>query len=153
MRLGTLVHEDLEKAIDFYQKKHSDIFNDKAFKIYSEHQIRLPELKVVGHLDIAIRADKLYVYDFKTAHSFKWRKMFGRVKNRDPMPSVNYQLQLGTYALGMMKESDTKEDNVEMGLIWYKKDDSTIKQQIIENNWIDNAYYYWTELYLSLIHI
>ena len=76
--------------------------------------------------------------------------MFGRVKNRDPMPSVNYQLQLGTYALGMMKESDTKEDNVEMGLIWYKKDDSTIKQQIIENNWIDNANYYWTDIYESI---
>ena len=150
MRLGTLVHKDLEEAIEFYKKKHSDIFNDKAFQIYSEHQIRLPEIKVVGHLDIAVNAGKLYVYDFKTAHSFKWRKMFGRTKNRDPKPSVNYQLQLGTYALGMIKETGVEEENVEMGLIWYKKDDSTIKQQIIENSWIDNAFYYWTELYESI---
>ena len=96
MRLGTIVHKDIENAINFYEKKYPDVFGDKRIDIYSEHRIELPDIYVVGHLDIAVHAIKLYVYDLKTAHSFKWKKVFGR--NIDPKPSVNYQLQLGTYA-------------------------------------------------------
>ena len=140
MRLGTLVHRDIEKALHFY----SDKFGFKDAKIYSEHRVEIPEINVVGHLDIAVDADKIYVYDLKTAHSFKWKKIFGR--NVDPKPSVNYQLQLGTYGLGMMNYLDRKGDEVELGLIWYKKDDSMMKIQTISDEWIDNAFLYWVEL-------
>ena len=95
MRLGTIVHKDIEKAINKYVT-----FHDLEYQVYTEHRIKLPKIKVVGHLDVAVSAtDKIYVYDLKTAHSFKWKKVFGR--NVDPNPSVNYQLQLGTYGLGM----------------------------------------------------
>jgi CRISPR/Cas system-associated exonuclease Cas4 (RecB family) len=142
MRLGTLVHKDLEEAIIEYNKS-----NDEQVSVYSEYRIKLPDLKVVGHLDLAVDNEgKLYVYDIKTAHSFKWKKLFGR--NVDPNPSTNYQLQLGTYALGMLKHLEREEDsdNVELGLIWYKKDDSMMKTQIISSEWIKNAFYYWVEL-------
>ena len=141
MRLGTIVHKDIEKAINLYQKKNK-ISN---VTVYSEHRIELPELKVVGHLDIGIDTEhSIYVYDIKTAHSFKWKKMFGR--NIDPNPSVNYQLQLGTYALGLMTQLDKKDSDVELGLIWYRKDDSMMKVQLIDSNWIDQAFFYWVEL-------
>ena len=148
MRLGTLVHKDLEEAVLRYKNVNKDDL--KEIEIYSEHRIILDDLKVVGHLDLALFTDddnKLYVYDIKTAHSFKWKKLFGR--NIDPNPSVNYQLQLGTYALGMMSLlnlSDEDEDSVELGLIWYRKDDSMMKIQTISNEWIKNAFYYWVEL-------
>ena len=142
MRLGTIVHRDLEQAVSLYST--SNKMDDVT--IYSEYRVEIPEINVVGHLDLAVsHADKLYVYDVKTAHSFKWKKIFGR--NVDPNPSVNYQLQLGTYALGMMKQLETKdEDDVEMGLIWYRKDDSMMKVQLIDTDWIQNAFFYWTEL-------
>ena len=140
MRLGTIVHKDLENAVSMYNASNKD---DEI--IYSEHRIELPEINVVGHLDLAVSTvDKIYVYDIKTAHSFKWKKMFGR--NVDPNPSVNYQLQLGTYALGLMTQLDRKDADVEMGLIWYRKDDSWMKVQLIDEEWIQNAFFYWVEL-------
>ena len=37
-------------------------------------------------------------------------------------------------------------ENVELGLICYKKDDSRMKLQGIDSIWLDNAYEYWVEL-------
>lgn len=143
MRLGTIVHKDIENAIELYQKRN----NLDDVTIYSEHKVEVPELNVVGHLDIGVSTDDcIYVYDVKTAHSFKWRKLFGRTTNRDPNPSVNYQLQLGTYALGLMTQLEKRDSDVELGLIWYKKDDSMMKVQLIDDSWVDNAFFYWTEL-------
>jgi len=140
MRLGTIVHKDIEKAINSYVTN-----NDFDYTVYTEHRIELPDFNVVGHLDIAVDADKVYVYDLKTAHSFKWKKIFGR--NIDPQPSVNYQLQLGTYGVGMLEYLGYADsEDIELGLIWYKKDDSMMKVQIIGNEWLDSALHYWIEL-------
>ena len=139
MRLGTIVHKDIEQAINQYADKHR-----LDYELYTEHRVEIPKINVVGHLDIAVSADKVYVYDLKTAHSFKWKKVFGR--NIDPQPSVNYQLQLGTYGLGMINQLDRKDAEVELGLIWYKKDDSMMKVQLIDSEWVDNAFFYWLEL-------
>jgi CRISPR/Cas system-associated exonuclease Cas4 (RecB family) len=141
LRLGTIVHSDVEKAV-IEESKNID---EKTVKIYSEKRIELPELNVVGHLDIGVHLkeeNKLFVYDLKTAHSFKWKKVFGR--NIDPNPSVNYQLQLGTYGMGLGLELEC--ENVDLGLIWYKKDDSRMKLQAIDSIWLDNAWEYWVEL-------
>jgi len=141
LRLGTIVHSDIEKAV-IEESKNID---EKTVKIYSEKRIELPELNVVGHLDIGVHLkeeNKLFVYDLKTAHSFKWKKVFGR--NIDPNPSVNYQLQLGTYGMGLGLELEC--ENVDLGLIWYKKDDSRMKLQAIDSIWLDNAWEYWVEL-------
>tara|TARA_R100000808_G_scaffold25026_1_gene60583 strand:+ start:174 stop:890 length:717 start_codon:yes stop_codon:yes gene_type:complete len=141
LRLGTIVHSDIEKAI----VEESKNLDESMVKIYSEKRIELPELNVVGHLDIGVHLppeNKLFVYDVKTAHSFKWKKVFGR--NIDPNPSVNYQLQLGTYGMGLGRELECQD--VDLGLIWYKKDDSRMKLQAIDSVWLDNAYEYWVEL-------
>ena len=144
LRLGTIVHADIADAIEYYLGvSAAEDANDNDW--FVEHQIKIPELNVVGHLDFAVHSptdDIVRVYDIKTAHSFKWKKVFGR--NIDPKPSVNYQLQLGTYGIGMANELDTA--NVELGLIWYKKDDSRMKYQMIDDIWLDNAYEYWIEL-------
>ena len=148
LRLGTIVHRDLEKAVNRFvefpmlYKQYSP-----SSKAYTEHKVTIPELNVVGHLDVAvIDGDEVQIYDLKTAHSFKWKKVFGR--NVDPNPSVNYQLQLGTYGLGMLEKlkDEEKDYHVKLNLIWYKKDDSMMKVQPIADTWIDDAFEYWAEL-------
>jgi hypothetical protein len=147
LRLGTIVHEDISKAIEQLHNKESDVqgFVHTDYSLFWERRVEMPELNVLGHLDYAIHNyedDLLEVYDLKTAHTFKWKKVFGR--NIDPKPSVNYQLQLGTYGFGLANELEVQ--NVELGLVWYKKDDSSMKVQSIDDVWMDNAYEYWIEL-------
>ena len=46
----------------------------------------------------------------------------------------------------MINQLDRRDAEVELGLIWYKKDDSMMKVQLINCEWIDNAFFYWVEL-------
>ena len=143
LRLGTIVHSDFEKAIENYKKNIDD---DKV--IYTEHRVELPELNVVGHLDIAVsdNDDSLEIYDIKTVASYKWSKQFGLIKNRDKNPSVKYELQLATYAIGMANNLQSDLDKIFLYLLWYKKDDSRIKIKEVPTFWMDNAFEYWTDL-------
>ena len=99
LRLGTLVHQDFEDAVKHYINNGTDLYatstsgegkstvyytkvsgeQDKRF--YVEHRIEIPEYNVVGHLDFAV-ADKnnkdVYIYDYKTAASYKCSLKFGR---------------------------------------------------------------------------
>ena len=149
LRLGTIVHSDFEKAVSMFSEVVTGLPQQPQW--ITEHQIRLPVLKVVGHLDIALidhEESKAYLWDIKTVHSFKWKKQFGHMKNRDPSPSVNYELQLGTYAMGVA--NDYEVDEVEMNLIWYNKDTSSLKTKRINENFVDEAMIYWTDLIESL---
>ena len=49
LRLGTIVHQDIQKSVT-----DSIVSSDINYKIYMEHIITLPELKVVGHLDVGV---------------------------------------------------------------------------------------------------
>ena len=143
LRLGTIVHEDIANAIERLVTTAS--IHTTVYTLFWERRVEIPEINVVGHLDYAVHnidEDSLEVYDVKTAHTFKWKKVFGR--NIDPKPSVNYQLQLGTYGFGLANELEV--ENVKLGLVWYKKDDSNMKLQEIDSYWMDNAYEYWIEL-------
>tara|TARA_R110002167_G_scaffold18119_1_gene68322 strand:+ start:575 stop:1324 length:750 start_codon:yes stop_codon:yes gene_type:complete len=148
MRLGTLVHKDIA---DMYENYREDIESKKGVKLFVERQVRLEEYNIVGHLDLAIydkESNSLEVTDIKTAHSYKWKMLFGR--NPDKNPSVNYYLQVGTYAYALAKELELDLDNVRLSLTWYKKDDSSIRAQKIDNNWMTEALNYWTDLNIAL---
>jgi CRISPR/Cas system-associated exonuclease Cas4 (RecB family) len=82
LRLGTIVHSDFEKAVSMFSEVVTGLPQQPQW--ITEHQIRLPVLKVVGHLDIALidhEESKAYLWDIKTVHSFKWKKQFGHMKN------------------------------------------------------------------------
>ena len=75
------------------------------------------------------------IHDIKTAHSFKWRKMFGILKNRSKNPSKNYEMQLGTYGIGLKGAEDGSStynefdvQDVRLYLDWIKKDDGSFKE-------------------------
>ena len=84
------------------------------------------------------------LYDVKTASNWNWMKMFGRLKNRRPGTDDNYKMQLATYSLAIKEEFNP--DIINMFLIWYKKDNSTIRQQPVSPDWTEKAIDYWTEL-------
>ena len=69
--------------------------------------------------------------------------MFGR--KPDPNPSFMYELQIGTYALGLMNKYDNYDYT--LSLIYYNKDTSAMK--VVKKDathWIDKALEYWTDL-------
>ena len=147
LRLGTIVHKDFENAIEWHLKHTYPNDDELDYEIYSEHRVELPEIKVTGTLDIAVENNgSLDIYDVKTVASYKWRKQFGHLKNRDKNPSVNYELQIGTYAIGMANQVEADPDKIFMYLAWYNKDNSTMKIKEVPTFWIDNAFEYWTDL-------
>ena len=66
-------------------------------------------------------------------------------ENRKPDSDKNYKLQLGTYALGVA--SDHNPDKINMYLVWYNKNTSQIREQLVSNEWMDNALTYWSDVY------
>ena len=140
MRLGTLVHDDIQKAL----MKKAHLWDS----LVVEKEVTFPELNIRGHLDIAIIKDgKLTVIDLKTIGSYKWRGLFGHLKNRDKNPSINYQLQLSMYVYCLSKGMgfDPYKDN-NRALFYYKRDDSHMKYVEIDSHYIDLAITYWEEV-------
>jgi len=135
MRVGDLIHQDFQTALLKY-------YDDNI--IMTEVEIELIELNVRGYLDIVIiDAKKADLKDIKTSAAYAWKRKFGRLENRDPNPSVKYELQVGTYGLGL--EHKLKLDVVNMDLAYYKKDDSSIKFVNIVGDFKKKAKEYWLE--------
>ena len=148
LRLGTIVHEDIEKAINWYSSQLSgdvSVF-EYDVNLHTEYEILIKELNVMGSSDIVVvdNEKKACVLDIKTTHSYKWKMMFGR--NREPKPSSMYELQLGTYALGVCHQENIKPEDISMYLVYYKKDDSLMRPVEVNNVWMDNAAEYWLTL-------
>ena len=140
LRLGTIVHSDIEKAIKAYNKTHKT-------DIKTEKQIKIPKLKVIGHIDILETTSINKIYDIKTVASYKWRMKFGR-KNADLNSDVNYNLQLGTYGLGIKNANGL---DTELYLCWYNKDNSSMKEPLqVDSEWIYLAEEYWENLWESV---
>ena len=147
LRLGTIMHEDIENAVARYQ----DLQEDKDMgEIYIEEKIELSDLNVVGTFDLAESTywkngkTKFTLYDIKTAAAYKWTTMFGRVENRKPNSAKNYKLQLGTYALGINEKFNPGK--IEMYLLWYNKNTSHMREQPVDPKWMDDALEYWAGL-------
>jgi CRISPR/Cas system-associated exonuclease Cas4 (RecB family) len=136
MRIGDLVHQDIQTALLKYYK-------DKL--IMTEVEVEIKRLNVRGYLDLVfIDGTEADLKDIKTAAAFAWRRKFGRPENRDPNPSDKYELQVGTYALGLEDNKGLHVDN--MDLIYYKKDDSGIKFVNINIEYKKKAENYWLEV-------
>ena len=144
LRLGTLVHADLEKAMSLYQDKLAKA--NSNIQIYIEEKIKIEDLDVVGTFDAGEMIDDDFnLYDYKTAAAYKWTTKFGLKKNRVASTDTNYKLQLGTYALGIKHKLNP--DKIHMYLVWYNKNTSQMREQIVSNEWIDKAFEYWTEMF------
>ena len=127
LRLGTIVHEDIQRAIT-----NSEEMSNKDYTIMMEKRVELPDLKVVGHLDIGILDKKngnLKVMDIKTCASYKWKMKFGR--KPDPKGNPNYNMQLATYLKALSDEFNV-DAILEMSLLWYNKDTSALREEFVD---------------------
>ena len=144
MRLGTIIHKDFENALIDYIKS-SEQYHKSKMTIFKEYQIKIPELKVIGHLDYAIRlGDQLAVADFKSIAAWGYTRRFGRKENREKNPSRHYEYQVCTYAIALANELEI--ENPQVYLMFYKKDDSTFKHSKVSPHYMDLAWNYWEEL-------
>ena len=157
LRLGTIVHSDVETALSDYMKDPDSSYQSSNVEIFIEHQVTVPELNIVGHLDIGLikrETNSVKVLDLKTCAAYKWKMKFGR--KPDPKGNPGYNMQLATYMYAFAQQqtdarakdffkSDANE-NFEMSLLWYNKDTSMMREEWVDTKWVGDALEYWEEL-------
>ena len=149
LRLGTIVHEDLQNAFTnivnynrYLLKKEKEV-KEKKFEVHMENEVIIPEWNVRGFYDLVINCSSgVYLYDFKTMASFSWSMKFGR-KYKDKNPSSHQELQLGTYGYAIKKEFGRLDG---MFLCYYKKDDSVMKCVPVPLTYVSRAYLFWKNI-------
>ena len=157
MRLGTIQHDDLEKATKYMIEKHnkdneSEELKTDNLQFFIEEEILLPKYNLAGHLDIAIldrTTDHLIIIDYKTMNSRSWMFKFG-TKYKIPQTNFRYEMQLSTYAMGMVDKINSigylnKVKSVDMYLLYINKDTSVWKLSQVDPKFIDETKEYWSE--------
>ena len=157
MRVGTILHQDIQDSLILYNNIYnniqdnikkdnilqSNITQEYNVKFDVEGEIRLPSLNVRGFYDVVSRdcsAEKtVKLYDIKTTASFSFARKFSR-KLISPQENRNHYLQLGTYGLGLREKG---LDVDQMSIIYYNKDNSTMREVVVPNMFIDEAKRYW----------
>lgn len=159
MRLGTIVHDDLQLALsdttiysntissNTNHSKEKDIYNiqKENFDFLIEEEIQIPSLNVRGFYDlVAVSKDdgSVHLIDFKTMASYSWSMKFGR-KYFDANASVHQELQMGTYGLAL-KEKFGRLDS--MWLYYYNKDTSRMRGHQVPMHMLDRAKAFWTNV-------
>ena len=144
MRVGTVLHQDIQDAIIYYNNIYNNIninkdvtkeilTEDRVHKctFVIEGEIQLPEFNVRGFYDILVIDEtdpsfkRISLLDIKTSSRWSYDLKFSR-KTTSPQENRNHFLQLGTYALGIEKEYGNVE---EMSLLYYNKDNSKMAKQ------------------------
>lgn len=146
MRLGTIVHDDLQRALIYnnninkesIDNKEKEIKNKQKERFHVEGNIEIKELNVRGHYDVVYESDNVYLFDFKTIANWSYSKKFG--KNKDFDPSIHQELQLGTYGYAIQEEFGKLDG---MYLVYYNKDNSSMNAKQIPNTFVNRAYNFW----------
>ena len=152
LRLGTIVHDDIQSALLQYNvtsnvtihsnKEKENNIKEKEIEFLVEKEVILPTLNVRGFYDlVALVSEKVYLFDFKTMASYTWSKKFGH--NKDPNPSRLHEMQLGTYGLAVEKQFGRLDG---MYLCYYKKDDSRLKTVPVAMSYLGYAEQYWNDI-------
>ena len=160
LRLGTIVHNDFDKAFNLYNKqvyKQVNSTNEKkeknnkkernSVKFHVEEDIKIDELNVRGFYDLVAEDGRdedipIYLYDLKTTAAYSWKLKFGR---NSPFQNqgIFYELQIGTYGYAV-KEKFGRLDG--MYLYYYKKDDSVMKSVSVPLTYTSRAYLFWKNI-------
>ena len=165
LRLGTIFGNDMENAMKWWDQDAEKPQDGKGIiEIYTEEQVTSDKYKLSGHFDLLVvhdvvtdEPDPLFpglhlhnrigaLFDYKTANSYKFKKLFGR--NPDDSPSTNYEYQLGTYGM-LIEESEDLilcDEIVYMANVYINKDNSVMKIKEAPIEYIDFARTYWEKV-------
>ena len=146
MRLGTVMHDDLQRALIYNNNiinketiiKEKEIKNKQKERFHIEGNVEIKELNVRGHYDAVFEGNEVYLFDFKTIANWSYSKKFGHKKDFDP--SIHQELQLGTYGYAI-QEQFGKLDG--MYLVYYNKDNSSMNSKQVPNTYTNRAYNFW----------
>ena len=159
MRLGTILHEDIQKSLVLYNINNNINNNINSDNIPSEltlsvgskgfvieGEVIIKELNVRGFFDLLQifgginDREAIFLYDIKTAADYSFRKIFGTgVRNR-----MNHQeLQLSTYGYAV-KEKYGRLDG--MYIMYYNKNTSVIKYMEVPLLMLNTAYMFWANI-------
>ena len=154
LRLGSVLHDDFEKAFKYYNTSNStststsnkkeNKIKEKEYEFHFEQEIRIDELNVRGFYDMVavVRDNGVYLYDLKTSASYSWKLKFGR--NRGAFtPSIHYELQLGTYGYAVQEVFGSLEG---MYLLYYNKDNSQLREVEVPLSFVSRAYLFWRNI-------
>ena len=158
LRLGTIIHEDLQNALSptiysntidsntiHSKEKEIHYLEKESFDFHIEKEIMIPELNVRGFYDLVAVSKEdgsVYLIDFKTMASFSWSRKFGW-KNPDPNASKHQEIQLATYGLAVEKEFGRLDG---MYLYYYKKDNSQMRSIEVPLSTLKLAYNFWVNV-------
>ena len=164
MRLGTIVHDDLQLALsdttmysnttssnttyeESIYSKEKDIKNiqKEKFVFHIEGEVSIDSLNVRGFFDLVAVGEisgEVHLIDFKTMASYSWSRKFGR-KYYDANASIHQELQMGTYGLAL-KEKFGRLDS--MWLYYYNKDNSRMRAHQVPMQMLDRAKAFWTNV-------
>lgn len=131
-RIGNLIHEDIQNALREYAEQ-------EPIRIFIEKELFINEYNVRGFIDLALVDDDV-IYDIKTCNSFKWTKMFGAVKDKNP--SVQYEMQLATYGLWYLDNYKVLNG---MKILYYNKNNSDMREVDVPMIYLDKADAYWEQ--------
>lgn len=146
MRLGTVMHDDLQRALIYNNNiinketiiKEKEIKNKQKERFHIEGNVEIKELNVRGHYDAVFEGDNVYLFDFKTIANWSYSKKFGHKKDFDP--SIHQELQLGTYGYAIQEEFGKLDG---MYLVYYNKDNSSMNSKQVPNTYTNRAYNFW----------
>ena len=160
MGLGTVMHNDIQNALIYYnniynninisnvkEKKEISSYKKKKLEFQVEGEITIPSLNVRGFYDVVSfdygtseSSDTdpfVRLYDIKTIGAFAWKKRFNEVL---PLQGGHHYLQLGTYGLALREKYKNRDS---MSLIYYNKDTSIMREAVVPLGYVDQAKRYW----------
>jgi len=161
LRLGTVVHEDIQSSLTRTHALNRDNYRDnsistirekenknkeKEIEFHVEGEVQIKELNVRGFYDVVAKDNTspeqpIYLYYIKTCGGWSWKMKFGRKKEVNT--SIHYELQLGTYGYAI-KEMFGRLDG--MYLYYYNKDNSDMRAVQVPLTYVSRAYLFWKNI-------
>ena len=151
MRLGTVLHQEIENSLLFLNNNNNNIKNNitnenitkniRSDEFITEEEVIIEELSVRGFFDFLLNeGSRILLYDLKSAASYSFTKVFDTTK---PYTMKHQELQLCTYGYAV-KEKYGRLDG--MYLMYYNKNTSVIKYKEVPLSMLNSAYMFWANI-------
>ena len=159
LRLGSVIHDDIQSSLTrahartfkgtsnkSLNKEKENKNKEKEIEFHVEGEVTIDELNVRGFYDIVAKDNTspeqpVYLYDIKTCGGWSWKMKFGKKKQLNP--SIQYELQLGTYGYAI-KQLFGRLDG--MFLYYYNKDTSDMRAVEVPLTYVSRAYLCWKNI-------